>query len=182
MKKTKTMDLRGNQYAQVKDRLQEFRIANPNGLIETVPTFQPDGQVLFKARILKDKSDQSSAEATGHSIGKSGGAKEFEKLETIAVGRALALLGYASSGEIASSEEMEEFLAHQQVKKEEMLFAAQERLEECKSLEELKEAWASIPVDAKTAMEPLKEAMKVKLTPPKKKAKTNPPHHEENSL
>lgn len=183
--KTKTIDLKGKQYAQVKDRLQEFRSANPNGLIETTPTIQPDGQILFKARILKDKGDATSGEASGHALGKNTGDKAFEKLETIAVGRALALLGYASDGEIASSEEMEDFEAYRKTKREEVILAATEKLEECKSLDELKTAWAALPVEAKTDLAALKETMKVKLSAPvlvvapKPKAKKVEPKIEE---
>lgn len=166
--KTKTIDLQGKQYAQVQDRLIAFRTENPNGLIETTPTIQPDGQILFKARILKEKDNPASAEATGHALGTNKGQKAFEKLETIAVGRALALLGYASSGEIASSEEMEEFLEHRKNALEEMLLASSEKLEGCKSLDELKDAWADLPVEAKTAdmIVKLKETMKNKLLQP----------------
>jgi hypothetical protein len=64
---------------------------------------------MFSAYILKDKSDPNSADATGHSYGKTTDEKAFEKLETVAVGRALALLGYLNNGDIATSEEMEEF-------------------------------------------------------------------------
>ena len=105
----KTIDLKGKQYAQVAERLRQFREDNPNGSIKTDPTIMDDGQIMFKTTILKDKSDENSADATGHALGKSGNDKAFEKLESISVGRALALLGYAASGEIASSEEMEEF-------------------------------------------------------------------------
>lgn len=163
-------------YARVADRLQEFRTANVNALVETTPMPQPDGSMMFKARILKDKSDPASGEATGHAfsnIEKLNKEKGFEKLETIAVGRALALLGYATDGEIATSEEMEEFEAYKAQKLDELLFAAQEKLEECKSLDELKSAWADLPVEAKTAegIAALKETMKVKLTPKPKAVK-----------
>jgi len=160
----KTIKLQGKDYAQVKDRLHEFRTANPNGLIETAPTIQTDGQIIFKARILKDKADPTSTEATGHAIGKNEGSKAFEKLETIAVGRALALLGYASIGEIASSEEMEEYENYRKQKEEEVMFSAQEAIENCATLEELKEAWANLPAQAKTALEQKKNAIKAKLT------------------
>lgn len=163
---TKTIKLQGKDYAQVKDRLQEFRTANPNGLIETIPTIQPDGQILFKARVLKDKSTEGSAEATGHALGENKGTKAFEKLETIAVGRALALLGYASDGEIASSDEMEEFEEYKRNKLEELLVDSKEKIEGCTSLEELKSVWAELPVEAKTSQEikEAKETMKTKLT------------------
>lgn len=151
------------KYARVADRLMEFRNANPNGLIETTPTITGD-TIIFKTRIVKDKSDTNSAEATGHAMGENKGTKAFEKLESVSVGRALALLGYASDGEIASSEEMEEFEAYKKQKEEEMLFSSQEKLEGCSSLEELKTVWSELPVEAKTALAELKETMKIKLT------------------
>jgi len=151
------------KYARVADRLMEFRNANPNGLIETTPTITAD-QIMFKTRIVKDKSDVNSAEATGHALGKNEGTKAFEKLESVSVGRALALLGYASDGEIASSEEMEEFETYKAQKLEEMMFASQEKLEGCQSLDELKVSWAELPVEAKTALAELKETMKTKFT------------------
>lgn len=138
--KTRTISLQGKEYAQVKDRLNEFRKENPRGLIETTPTIQADGQIMFKTRIVKDKADETSAEATGHALGQNKGAKAFEKLETISVGRALALLGYGSDGAIASSEEMEEF---EDWKLEKELEAI-DKISKCKNLAELKEVWNSI--------------------------------------
>ena len=119
MNKVQTINLRGNEYATVPQRLKQFRETNPRSLVETKPTIA-DGNVTFSAKIVKDKKDPNSAEATGHSYGKLTGDKSFEKLETVAVGRALALLGYLNNGQIATSEEMEEFEAYQleQVKQE----------------------------------------------------------------
>lgn len=151
------------KYARVADRLMEFRNANPNGLVETLPTIT-DNQIMFKTRIVKDKSDPNSAEATGHALGENKGTKAFEKLESVSVGRALALLGYASDGEIASSEEMEEFEEYKKNKLEELLFASQEKLESCTSLEELKTVWGDMPIEAKTALEKAKNAVKHNLT------------------
>ncbi len=134
-RKTETMKVSGGaDYAKVPARLKLFREDCPNGLIETTPTIQPDGQIIFKARVLKDKSKPDSAEATGHALGENKGAKAFEKLETIAIGRALAILGYLASGEIASSEEMEEFHEYQQTKVAEAI----EALNDCKDIETLK--------------------------------------------
>ena len=103
-----TINLKGNDYATVPQRLKQFRQDNPRSIVETKPEFMPDGTVVFSARIVKDKADESSAEATGHSYGKLGESKAFEKLETIATGRALALLGYLNNGQVATTEEMEE--------------------------------------------------------------------------
>jgi len=112
MSKVDTIKIGGGAiYAKVSERLKVFRSENPRGKIETVPVMQENGMVLFKATILKDKQDEFSAEATGHALQTKSGTKDFEKLETIAVGRALALLGYGADGEIASSDEMEEFEA-----------------------------------------------------------------------
>lgn len=160
--KTKTIDLKGKQYAQVKDRLNEFRSANPRALIETTPMVQADGRVMFKARILTDKADQNSAEATGHALSEKAGEKAFEKLETIAVGRALALLGYASDGEIASSEEMEEFEAFKQDGVKKQVKEAEEKLKATKSLATLGKVWANLPIEVKKELEALKNELKAK--------------------
>ncbi len=114
MAHVQTISLKGNEYATVPQRLLEFRKQNPRAVVETKPTIQPDGMIVFSARIVKDKKDPNSAEATGHSYGKNQGDKAFEKLETVAVGRALALLGYLNNGQIATTEEMEEFEQYKQ--------------------------------------------------------------------
>ncbi len=54
-------------YAKVAERLKLFRKECPNGLIET--KFEmTETHVVFKARVIKSKQDESSAEATGHAI------------------------------------------------------------------------------------------------------------------
>lgn len=113
MNKVATINLKGNEYATVPQRLLEFRNKHPRASVTTKPEFQADGMVVFTAKIVKDKQDPNSAEATGHSYGKLTGDKAFEKLETVATGRALALLGYLNNGQIATTEEMEEFEAYQ---------------------------------------------------------------------
>lgn len=131
----------GADYAKVADRIKLFREQNPNGLIETVPTITGT-QIMFKARILKDKSDQNSGEATGHAMLENKGVKAFEKVESIAVGRALALLGYMASGEIASSEEMEEFADYKETQRQEKLTDLVEQAEQIKSKVELRKFFA----------------------------------------
>jgi hypothetical protein len=140
MKKLNTIDLKGKAYATVPTRIKEFRETCPNGLIESKPEFLADGQVMFTARILKDKANPSSGESSGHAIGKLTGDKAFEKLETIAVGRALALLGFMASGEIASSEEMEEFNSYQSSKKEDAISL----IKKAKKVDELKNTFLSL--------------------------------------
>lgn len=165
-KKVQTIDLKGKAYAQVKDRIKEFRADCPNGLIETSFTLS-DTSLVFKARILKDKANPASAEAIGHSFKElkkvSEAEKQFEKQETIAVGRALALLGYASDGEIASSEEMEEFNEYKQEKLTEAVMEVTERIGSCTSLKELQEIWSALTGEMKVHALSAKEAKKKEL-------------------
>jgi len=142
MTKLPTIKLQGKDYAQVKDRLNEFRVANPRGLIETTPMMQADGSIMFKARIVKDKSDPASAEATGHSMGSNKGLKAFEKVETIAVGRALALLGYGSDGSIASSEEMEEFEEYKDSKQVKLIQELKKKVDLISTVEKLRKFYS----------------------------------------
>ena len=134
--KTKTMKLQGKDYAKVADRVLIYREENPKGVIETSFTQLDDGQMVLKATVKKE----DGSFATGQSMGKVNGTKGFEKLESIAVGRALAFLGYSASGEIASSEEMQTFLDYQETKKEDAIVA----LNDCKTLDELKKVFMNL--------------------------------------
>lgn len=107
VRKVETMLLQGNQYAKVATRVREFHSGLPEGKIETTPEFR-DGWVMFRAVVTPD-ANKPARFFTGHSIGKVGTPKAYEKLETIAVGRALSFAGFLATGEIASCEEMDEF-------------------------------------------------------------------------
>jgi len=149
MNKVKTMKVGGGaEYAKVAERLKLFREECPYGLIDT--SMEMNGtHVIFKTRVLKDKKDETSAEATGHaimSIKESEKQKAFEKLETVSVGRALATLGYLASGEIASGEEMQRYY-------EAKFEKAIEELEEVKTLKELKAFWEKYQNSGKELME-----------------------------
>lgn len=127
-------------YAKVVDRLKQFREENPRGLIDTSPEII-NQTIIFKTRILKDKADSNSAEATGHALGNiDGSEKQFEKLETISVGRALALLGYSVGGEIASDEEMEEYNKW----KDNQVEDATDKMAKAKDLTSLKKIFMSL--------------------------------------
>lgn len=163
MNRVQTTKIQGGAlYAKVSDRLKIFRSENPRALIETTPIPQENGMMMFKTRIIKDKADEHSAEATGHALQIKSGTKDFEKLETISVGRALALLGYASDGEIASSEEMEEFEEYKAQKHLEKLEEYKKLLENSKSLEELKTNWATIDGNFRVELEDIKNNIKEK--------------------
>lgn len=165
MKKTKTMDIQGKEYSKVKERLKLFREENSRGVVETEHTLS-DSQLIWKATIKKDASDPGTAIATGHSMKKLSGdvsEKVFEKQETIAVGRALANLGYAADGEIASSEEIEEFEEHKQEKFMEDQGEWVDKLQACKTLEELQKAWVAVPPIHKQPLNTIKNELKLKL-------------------
>lgn len=163
-KKAETISLQGQEYAKVAERIRLFREESPRGDITTDVDIKDDGSAIFKARVTKDRSDVTSASATGHAFGTTKGKKEFEKLESIAVGRALAMLGYLASGEIASGEEMEDFLKYQDEKKENMILESTEKINKATTLKELGEIWVDIPVEAKNSLESLKNDMKLRLS------------------
>ena len=147
MKKTKTVTIGGGaEYAKVADRIKMFREDCPQGSIKPVATLLPDGAVMFTTEVIKDLSNEHSARATGSAMGVNKGVKAFEKIESISVGRALAMLGYLADGEIASSEEMEDFQEYQENKKIEARIGAITKLEECKTLLELQDTWKSLGV------------------------------------
>lgn len=151
------------EYAKVNDRLLEFREANPKGSIVTSFQLVTD-RIIFKAHIVKDRGDVTSAEATGHATGKDDGSeKVFEKLETIATGRALALLGYGAKGEIASSEEMEAFLADREEKMAEQIMEVTEAIGNCGTEDELQKYWASLSGEMKKLANDAKNAKKLEL-------------------
>ena len=155
MKKIETIDLKAKDYATVPQRLKEFRSTNPRAVITTKPTIS-DGNVMFEAHILVDKADENSAEATGHSFGKMTGDKAFEKQETIAVGRALALLGYLNNGQVATTEEMEEFEDFKLNQQLEAIEAAVTQIEGTATIDELKTVWNTLAPKTKVSEEVIK--------------------------
>ena len=144
----KTTKITGNaDYALVPDRLKEFRESNPRAKITTTPTAMADGGFIFQAHILSDKSDDYSAEATGtamYNVNEMKQKKAFEKLETISVGRALALLGYLNNGQVATSEEMVEFEDYKAAKNNELIENAISSINQAKTIEELKSVFMGL--------------------------------------
>lgn len=144
----KTTKIAGDKdYALVPDRIKEFREANPRAKITTIPTQMEDGGFMFQTTILSDKADENSAEATGTSMYNAiemKKAKAFEKLETISVGRALALLGYLNNGQVATSEEMVEFEEYKNRNKMEAIENAITSIESTSTMEELKTLFVSL--------------------------------------
>lgn len=152
------------EYAKVTDRLSEFHKSNPDGMIKTDSEFRGD-YVIFKSVIIPDVN-KSERYFTGTSMGKIGAEKALEKLETLAVGRALAFAGYLATGEIASAEEMQR-MDEQVIQLD--VENAFEKLSSAKTLDELKTAWFSLSADERASkeIETYKETLKAEMTNPK---------------
>ena len=102
----KTITLKWKQYAQVSERIKAVHIDNKNVSIKTELNWIWDkGALSVQAIITTDKG-----EYTGHSFWTWTKEKGVEKLESVAVGRALAFAGYLADWEIASYEEVEDFI------------------------------------------------------------------------
>lgn len=179
-KRAATMQLSGNDYAKVAERIKLFREDWKDGKIETDHVTNEDGSVEYSAWIWKNKTDlldlmkagitdketlRSSADADGNSKGDVGKkVKDFEKLQTIAVGRALANLGYLGSGDVASFEEMEEFSHYKEEQKAEAVKQAIITLKESKTLDELKQAFIATGMMNDPVVVAAKDECKAKLT------------------
>ena len=99
----KTINLKGKEYAPVSARVEQLHKDYRKASITTSYDFR-EGFVIFSATVKNERG-----EFNGHAFGKIGQEKAFEKIETTAVGRALAFAGYLSGGEIASYDEVESF-------------------------------------------------------------------------
>lgn len=137
------MKFGSKEYKLVPDRLKQFREENPRADIQSKPHWNEDGSCDFMTRITKDRSDPNSARGTGwahYSAEEMKKPKAFEKLETISKGRALADIGYLNDGQVATTEELEEFYSYKQGKAEEAITL----LESAESLEELRASFTKL--------------------------------------
>ncbi|NCU40895.1 hypothetical protein EOL73_04015 [Candidatus Saccharibacteria bacterium] len=167
----KTIKVSGKDYAKVADRLKIFWEQNPNGKIDTER--QEGEKIRFIARIWRDKETiielakagttpeviKLTASATASADAAKKGDKENEKLETVAVGRALAMLGYLASGEVASREEMEEFNDYRNEKIAEL----EQEMEKVESMEELQNLFMSLTKDQKVKLSKTKDKAKARI-------------------
>jgi hypothetical protein len=104
----KTINLKGRPYAQVGDRVNAFNKAHKNGSIRTDLNVTGNTAVV-KATVVPDVENEKryfQGSALSVSLNEE---KGLEKLETTAVGRALAMAGFATDGQIVTYEEMQRF-------------------------------------------------------------------------
>jgi len=100
----KTITLQGKQYAPVVERLRAFH-EGERGKPGSIYTYCEE---LGKAVVFSATVTLNDVKYTAHSYGSINSAKALEKLESVAVGRALGYAGFLASGEIATYEEMED--------------------------------------------------------------------------
>ena len=190
-RRAETMKLSGNDYAKVAERLRLFRNDFPHSKTESIYEVDVDKTVVFTVYVWKDKNDllelmksgvtdkeilRSSADANGtaKSKGEIGAKdKDFEKLETVALGRALGMLGYLASGEIASFEEQAEFERFRKEQQEQAVAEAIASLDAAKTMDELKKAFVATKMMENPLVVAAKDKRKSELsegkaaTPPK---------------
>lgn len=182
----------GIDYAKVADRIKIFWEENPNGKIDTEREDISDNKVRFIARIWRDSkvildlatvgTDINIVKLTANAMASADAAKkgdkENEKLETVAVGRALAMLGYLASGEVASREEMEQFEAYKADLFQDEIDKTIDEMKKAKTIDELRKLYVSLSAELRTNQRILniKDELKKKLTeklPIKKTIKTD---------
>lgn len=98
-------------YEAVEARIAKFYADHPNGRIVTSEVAYAGQEVRFRAEVFRDLDPDPHPAATGHAHGYLGQAKDYEKAETVAIGRALANLNYAKQGARMSREEAEAWQA-----------------------------------------------------------------------
>lgn len=101
-------------YVPVNARIMQFRETFPDGFITTEVSNTSYGEktgVRFVAKIFRnlEEAKLNLPASTGHSELILDDEKVLEKAETVAVGRAIALLGFSIKESIASEEEMDNF-------------------------------------------------------------------------
>ena len=106
-----TIEIRGKQYTEVKDRVMSFRMQEQykGWRLVTIPVEINDKTAHFRAEIF-DSMDRLIS--TGTSFEKAGAGvnrdSHIENAETSAVGRALGFLGIGIVGGIATADEIKE--------------------------------------------------------------------------
>lgn len=163
MKKLKTINLQGKQYAQVAERLRAIHEDHKDFDIVTSYEVTEGGAVVFTASLtIRDKAEvKNPVVYTGHSYAKLAGAKAFEKQETIAVGRALAFAGYHADGEIASADEMQDMSVKDTVDLD-VLAEGVMQITGAETVEELESIYKGLPIGVRKASEVINAGKKRK--------------------
>lgn len=119
----KTTNIRGKEYAEVKERIKAFRQLFPEGFIHTRIADLKEGFVVIAAEVGyydKDVNGYMTERILGTGTayerekGSINGTSFIENCETSAVGRAMGMLGIGIDTAIASADEMKSATAAQE--------------------------------------------------------------------
>ena len=142
-KRLKRTNIKGRDYIEVNQRIMAFWELFPIGAIETEKLSDDGKRCDFIARIkmFDHNSEEWVTVATGHAFEFQGAGmvnktSYVENAETSAVGRALGFLGIGSTESIASADEVQAAIEHQERNEEpqDELQAAQQALVEAEKL------------------------------------------------
>lgn len=102
-------NIKGKDYAEVKERIRAFRMVYPEGCIKTEIVELDENHCVIRACVLNESGDLL---ATGHAHETFGSSNinrtsMLENAETSAVGRALGLFGMGIKGAVASAQEIQ---------------------------------------------------------------------------
>ena len=98
-----TIQLKGKEYAEVKERVIAFRRVHPLGQIITEPSFT-ENYVIFEAIAFDGEGKML---AKGHAREYLKNEFAMEKAESSSIGRCLGFCGYGINTSIASAEDIE---------------------------------------------------------------------------
>lgn len=110
-------------YVEVNERIQSFWAKHPNGRIHTEIVSWQDGMLVMRAMVWRDINDLHPY-AIGHAYELEGSSyinkgSILENAETSVVGRALGIGGELVKRSVASKEEVENAIKHQEELKQE---------------------------------------------------------------
>lgn len=111
----KTTDIKGNDYAEVNQRIKAYRMVYPNGTIRSEIKSLQNGVCIFRAEVTNENGDVIGV---GHAYEKENSTyinktSYIENCETSAVGRALGMAGFGIDTSVASAEEVANAIKNQ---------------------------------------------------------------------
>jgi hypothetical protein len=107
------VNIKGTEYQTVAERLKQFHADHPEACIKTKIVRITEVDAIIQAKIISD--GRVRATGTAHEVAGDGminATSHIENCETSAVGRALAIFGYAGH-EVRSADEMSEAVIRQ---------------------------------------------------------------------
>lgn len=119
----KTTDIKGNDYAEVNQRIKAYRMVYPNGTIRPEIKSLQNGVCIFRAEVTNENGDVIGV---GHAYEKENSTfinktSYIENCETSAVGRALGMAGFGIDTSVASAEEVANVIENQKEDKKVIL-------------------------------------------------------------